>query len=69
MRIEYVHASKFGNGARVAEEFRRRMAAHDVTVEVHHVGEVEPAESRKPTFTCSARPVGWAGRSAASASF
>jgi hypothetical protein len=44
MRIEYVHASKFGNGAKVAEEFRSRMAAHDVTVEVHHVDEVEPAE-------------------------
>jgi menaquinone-dependent protoporphyrinogen IX oxidase len=44
MRIEYVHASKFGNGAKVAEEFRRRMAAHDVTVEVNHVAEVEPSE-------------------------
>ena len=26
MRIEYVHASKYGNGARVADEFRSRMA-------------------------------------------
>ncbi len=44
MRIEYVHASKYGNGAKVADEFRRRMAARDVTVEVHHVADVEPAE-------------------------
>ena len=42
MRIEYVHASKFGNGVKIAEEFRKRMAAHDVTVEVHHVAELEP---------------------------
>ena len=27
MRIEYVHASRYGNGAAVAEEFRRLMAA------------------------------------------
>jgi len=37
MQIEYVHASKFGNGARVAEFFRVQMAARGVTVDVHHV--------------------------------
>ena len=37
MRIEYVHASKFGNGARVAGEFKDQMAAKGVVVEVHHV--------------------------------
>src|SRR5262245_29578908 len=42
MKVLYVHASKFGNGARVADEFRSRMANHGVTVEVHHVDEVEP---------------------------
>jgi hypothetical protein len=42
MKVLYVHASKFGNGARVADEFRSRMANHRVGVEVHHVGEVEP---------------------------
>ena len=26
MKIEYFHASKFGNGAMVAEEFRNQMA-------------------------------------------
>jgi sulfite reductase alpha subunit-like flavoprotein len=42
MRIQYLHASKYGNGAAVAEEFRRHLAAKGVTVEVHHVREVDP---------------------------
>lgn len=44
MTIEYVHASKFGNGAAVAAEFARRMAARGVTVNVHHVREAKPRE-------------------------
>ena len=44
MKIEYFHASKYGNGARVAEEFRKLMAAKDVAVNVHHVREVKPKE-------------------------
>ena len=44
MKIEYLHASKFGNGAAVAAEFTTRMAARGVTVEVHHIREVKPAE-------------------------
>ncbi|HLA67175.1 MAG TPA: hypothetical protein VJP05_06820 [Acidimicrobiia bacterium] len=43
MLIEYLHASKFGDGARVAEEFRRRMAERGATVNVHHVKDVRPA--------------------------
>jgi len=31
MKIEYFHASKFGNGAMVAEEFNKQMAANGVT--------------------------------------
>src|SRR5215471_2317615 len=42
MKVVYVHASKYGNGARVADEFRNRMANHDIAVETHHVEEVEP---------------------------
>lgn len=42
MRIEYLHASKFGNGATVAAEFKRLMAARGVDVEVHHIREVNP---------------------------
>ena len=44
MKIEYVHASKFGNGAAVAAEFQERMAAKGVTVDVHHIRELKAAE-------------------------
>ena len=44
MNISYVHASKFGNGAAVAAEFRMRMAARGVAVDVHHFRELKPAE-------------------------
>ena len=44
MRIEYFHASKFGNGARVAEEFKRIMAARGVEVNVRHVRDAKPKE-------------------------
>lgn len=36
MRIEYFHASKFGNGASVAQEFKKQMAERGVVVEIHH---------------------------------
>lgn len=41
MRIEYVHASKFGNGAMVAEEFERQARARDIEVHAHHVRDVD----------------------------
>jgi len=44
MKIEYFHASKHGNGAKVAEEFQRQMAAKGVTVDVHHVKNIKPKE-------------------------
>lgn len=44
MKIEYLHASKFGNGARVAADFRELMAARGVTVDVHHIREVSPTD-------------------------
>ncbi len=44
MTIEYLHASKFGNGARVAARFKEQMAANDVQVDVHHIREVRPAQ-------------------------
>jgi hypothetical protein len=44
MKIVYIHASKFGNGAEVARDFAARMAARDVDVEVHHVKEARPTE-------------------------
>lgn len=42
MEIEYLHASKFGNGATVATEFREQMAAKGIAVDIHHIREVRP---------------------------
>jgi hypothetical protein len=42
MDVEYLHASKFGNGARVAARFKEQMAARGVVVDVHHIREVRP---------------------------
>jgi multimeric flavodoxin WrbA len=42
MKIEYLHASKFGNGAKVAAHFKEKMAANGVDVDVHHIREVRP---------------------------
>jgi hypothetical protein len=42
MNIEYFHASKFGNGAMVAEEFSNQMAAKGVTVNVQHIRTARP---------------------------
>jgi hypothetical protein len=42
MKIEYVHASKFGNGALVAEKFKNDMATRGVEVTVHHIQDVKP---------------------------
>ncbi len=44
MKIEYFHASKYGNGTRVAEEFQRLMVAKGVTANVHHIRDVRPKE-------------------------
>jgi hypothetical protein len=42
MKIEYFHASKFGNGAIVAKEFKEQMAAKGVLVDIHHIREMPP---------------------------
>ncbi len=44
MKIEYVHASKFGNGVKVAEAFQEDMAARGVAVDIHHIEDVRPTE-------------------------
>ena len=44
MKIEYFHASKYGNGAMVAEEFKKLMAAKGVAVSVHHIRDARPKE-------------------------
>jgi hypothetical protein len=42
MKIEYLHASVFGNGVTVADEFSKQMATKGVTVSVHHIREANP---------------------------
>lgn len=44
MKIEYFHASKYGNGVMVAEEFKKRMATKGATVNVHHIRDARPKE-------------------------
>ncbi len=44
MKIEYYHASEYGNGAKVAEEFKRVMAAKGIAVNISHVRDAEPKE-------------------------
>jgi flavodoxin len=44
MKIEYFHASKYGNGALVAEEFKNQMAAKGVAVNIHHIRDARPKE-------------------------
>jgi len=42
MKVAYYHASKYGNGAMVAEEFKKIMAGSGVTVSVQHVRDADP---------------------------
>jgi menaquinone-dependent protoporphyrinogen IX oxidase len=44
MKIEYLHASKYGNGASVAAEFKSQLAQRGVDVEIHHIREVTPSQ-------------------------
>ncbi len=42
MNIAFFHASEFGNGARVADEFKRIMETRNTAVEVRHMREARP---------------------------
>ena len=44
MRIEYLHASKFGNGGMIATCFKEHMTVKGVAVDVHHIREVDPMD-------------------------
>ncbi|MDD5190229.1 MAG: hypothetical protein PHE50_04205 [Dehalococcoidales bacterium] len=44
MVIEYFHASKYGNGAAVAAEFKRCLTADGINVNVHHIRDAKPKE-------------------------
>ena len=41
MKIEYYHDSKYGNGAAVAEEFKRHMSAKGSSVNIHAVKDTD----------------------------
>jgi len=64
MTIQYLHASKFGNGAKIAAEFKRQMATDGVAVEVHHIRDVKAsAPARADLYVFSSpgrmgRPIG-----------
>ena len=47
MNIAYYHASKFGNGAMVADEFKKIMAARGITVSVQHIRDANPKDLPK----------------------
>jgi flavodoxin len=42
MKIELFHASHYGNGAKIAEEFQRIMVAKGHQVNIHHINESKP---------------------------
>lgn len=44
MRVEIFHASKYGNGARVADELKRQIGARGHEVNVHHIRDATPRE-------------------------
>ncbi len=44
MRIEIFHASKYGNGAKVAEELRILLGAKGHAVNVRHIDDAKPKE-------------------------
>jgi flavodoxin len=44
IKIELYHASKYGNGARVAEEIKRVMELKGHQVNVHHIDDAEPKD-------------------------
>ena len=63
MNVEYFHASKYGNGAKVAEEFKQRMATRGVEVSVHHIKDVSASlaaamRGEETGIACSEEPIG-----------
>jgi len=56
MKIEYLHASKFGNGELVAAEVKKLMAIKGVVVDVHHIRDVRPTEPSPADFYVFSSP-------------
>ena len=59
MNIEYFHASRFGNGAKVAEEFRRQAALLGATVNVHHIRDADPKKLDSADLYVFSSPGRW----------
>lgn len=59
MNIEYYHASRFGNGAKVAEEFRRQAALLGATVNVHHIRDTDPKRLASADLYVFSSPGQW----------
>jgi hypothetical protein len=69
VQIEYFHASKYGNGTIVADEFRKQMAARGVTVNVQHIRDAQPKApppANLYVFSSPGRMAGPSGRCVAS---
>jgi hypothetical protein len=47
MKIEYFHASKYGNGAMVAQEFKTIMSVENDMVNVQHIRDAHPPKLRR----------------------
>jgi len=61
MRIEIYHASKFGNGAKVAEELRRVLVLKGHEVNVHHIDDAKPKEIPPADFYIFGSPTRFGG--------
>lgn len=59
MIIEYYHASRFGNGAMVAEEFRKQSALLGVTVNVRHIRDANPKDLPQADLYVFSSPGQW----------
>lgn len=59
MNIEYYHASRFGNGAMVAEEFRRQAEALGATVDIHHIHDANPKDMPPADLYVFSSPGQW----------
>ncbi len=44
MKVEIIHASKYGNGQKVAEEIQRALMSRGNQADVHHIKDVRPGQ-------------------------
>jgi hypothetical protein len=57
--IEYYHASRFGNGAKVADEFRSQSALLGAMVNVHHIRDANPKQLPQADLYVFSSPGQW----------